>query len=796
MKSVQPFIDLGWHVVPIDNVIKRGKDGKKTRPKMRGMWKELYLDTPYDPEALGEAPAVTGAVITGKLSGVVSIDCDTQETYDIFKALDPNYDFVFMSKDKKAGGGSIMYVLADSFSDIPAFNVRENNMELDYQTDEYLQYLPTVGNKSKVEWEAESFEDLPELREPPETVINYLRMLYTLKNKSKAVTRGGGATNGAVARHYKNLAPFVDTFVTSGKFAPDLFRILTPRDGGFRELPQYLTEKTLHPDNVPDGMGNEYITKVAGVLVCDESVSSKLFKRAMSMINGLWSDPYPADKLESIVRHELNRPEWEYNKDWKEQVSVILTDYDTIVNVFYDPLDRIYYALDSKFGMSTFTAVDTLPKHLNSIVRGGRKYKTADIYDYLDKKRTILSPLEPVGDLGPADMDSTLDRYNLFARGEAYDVLLHPERYKAEYEGKVPEATVAYFEHLIPDEHTRGYVLRFVLTKLLTLNFSEVVLYFLGANGAGKNLFVDWLEVFTANAQEGNQSADYKLVIDVDKDNFLAKYNAWLRNALFANLDEYGEKTSGASEDRQVLAMLKSYTGKSAFQLRTMHTNPIASTHNCTFVLTANENRLSPDLKDRRIVLIDTPDALEDSPYVMQAGGKSKAIGTMFDEMPLWAYYWVTKYEQLSRDEYRTPPKSEFKDRLIYRHLIPSKRIVAVLASQRVGMIVEMFEDADMLEELISDAKYGVVSKRLLADLFDTMTSGGRKSMLDQAYRSMQIRPKRSRLGRRNVDAFAFPALKKWASRLEMTDNVLLSAELDELDDQFDSILDNMEQEK
>jgi hypothetical protein len=341
----------------------------------------------------------------------------------------------------------------------------------------------------------------------------------------------------------------------------------------------------------------------------------------------------------------------------------------------------------------------------------------------------------------------------------------------------VPELTLAYFKHLIPDDATRDYVLRFVLTKLQTLQFSEVILYFLGISGAGKNLFIDWLSAFTENNAVATQNGDYKMVVEVELENFLSKYNLWILNALFANLDEYGEKTNSVNEDKKVLAQLKSFTGKPDIQLRTMNNDPVPAKHKCTFCLTANENRLAPDLEDRRLVMIETPDKLEDAEFVKKFEGKSEAIRAIFEEQELWAYYWATEFQPLTLTEYRTPPSTSFKERLIMRHLPPSKKIAAMLAKQSVHGIIELYEDNDLADILAADAVYGAVSKQTLIDLFMAMTDGtaARKAMLDSSLRDVGITVIKQRMGKRLVYAVPFPGLKEWASKFKMSSGILLS---------------------
>jgi hypothetical protein len=356
--------------------------------------------------------------------------------------------------------------------------------------------------------------------------------------------------------------------------------------------------------------------------------------------------------------------------------------------------------------------------------------------------------------------------------------LLNPDEYAEEFADEIPETTILFFEHLIPDEETREYVLRFILTKLTTMQFSEVILYFLGIQGAGKNLFIDWLAMLTEN-QADNSSSDFQMVIEVDLENFLAKYNHWIVNALFANLDEYGEKTAGNFEDKKVLAQLKSYTGKENIQLRTMNNDPVPARHKCTFILTANENRLAPDLEDRRIVLIDTPKPLITAEFVTSRGGKSNAIDELFAEQELWCYYWATNYKYLIKDAYRTPPSTDFKKKLIMRHLSPSKKIGVAVLTQNLGSLIELCEDSGMLQDLIDNGKYGAVSKNLLTDLFAAITDGtaARKSMLDKELRNLGLKPVKTRFGSKLVYSYPFPTLKPWASKLRMVEDTLLAGE-------------------
>ena len=95
MKTIEPFIELGWYTVPLTGELKRNEDGSKTIPNFPKAWREKYNDN------FNTTATKIGGVITGAKSGVIAIDCDNSITYNLFKALDPDYKFHFISRGKK-----------------------------------------------------------------------------------------------------------------------------------------------------------------------------------------------------------------------------------------------------------------------------------------------------------------------------------------------------------------------------------------------------------------------------------------------------------------------------------------------------------------------------------------------------------------------------------------------------------------------------------------------------------------------------------------------------------------------
>ena len=760
MKTIQPFIDLGWYCVPWKGKITRGPNGKKVVPPAGLKWQEECITKRYDPsEYNGVAPA-TGAVITGPLSGIVSVDCDNEFTYELFRKLDPYYDFVFISRDKPEGGASIIYRFDERLAKLKPFRIHDSvsGIQLDFQSNELLQFLPSAGNESKVEWEAETVQDLPLLKEMPDTVYALLSTFAQAQEKTATKTSNAQTTE----KYYKNLAPFVQKFVQSGQFNEQLFRYFTPP--ALRSLPGFKKHGTLHPNEVPEGLGNDYLTYIAGVMVYDSSIDPHLFKEAMHKINALWNEPWPPKRINALIKYELARPEWTYDQDWASKVDYIQTRYESICSIWYDPTAALYYLHDSVVGFSMWEAPDKLTKHLNTIAVTDRLLKTSDILQLAKPCQFVINPLLGPGELPPAyESDIQLDQYNLFETGKAYKVLLNPSDY-SEYAGQPPKVTLAYFEHLIPDKTTRDYVLGFLHRKFKTLDFSSTILYFLGVSGSGKSMFGEWLKLFVKN--EGPvQGDEFQLVTPVDAQIFLEKYNNWLKYPLFVLLDELSENLSSAKEAKSVVAKLKTYTGSNELQLRSMHSNASTSTHKCTFVLTANVNSLSLDLDDRRFVIIDTPNKFETADFVFELGGKYNARNLILDseEQCRFAYWLAIEGPLLSKDEYTTPPLTATKQELIYKYLAPPVKFAEILSRAKNNMLCVLADENMMLEELGEYAEKSAVPKSFILELYEQACVGTNynKSALEAALRERGVRVSRVRFHGSQQYSYIMPNLAK-----------------------------------
>ena len=281
IKDLQPFIEAGWYTLPLKGALVRLDDGSKTIPKFEQGWKDKYTQTRND------TPALIGGVITGQLSNVIAVDCDNELTFNYFRMLDPSNEAVFFSKGKLKEGveqvcGTILYEYHQELDS--SFSSKQNGLALDFMSTNRMVYLPTEANKSKVPILA-----VPSLKAVPPEVLLAILSLRAIKPVSLVQPN--------TVSYRANLYPLVAQFVESGKVDKKLFRIITPKD--FRDEQIYTDYGYLHPKDVPEGRGSEYLSKVSAILGADASISEDTYVSAMKGINDLFATPM------SIVR--LNR---------------------------------------------------------------------------------------------------------------------------------------------------------------------------------------------------------------------------------------------------------------------------------------------------------------------------------------------------------------------------------------------------------------------------------------------------------------------------------------------------------
>lgn len=701
MKTIQPFIDLGWHTVPLKGQLIRLDDGSKSTPIYEKDWKAKYQGT------FNENASAIGLAITGAVSGIIAIDCDSQIVYDLFRSQDPDYEWIFPSRHKPEGGGTIIYKYQEG---IDTFTIHNKTIQLDLFSDHGAIYLPTEANTTKEKFPFDKFEDFPPIKEMPETIVILLLSFQQQYMLGRGKTEDYNVLFKVCANY---LAPQLEIFTNDKEFSPSLFRMITPKS--FRSLPQYVQHGYLHPDKVPEGRGSEYLTKISAIFGADPSISKELYSKAILDVNAMWAKPMPHSRLVATIMEPMlsgnsninGEPIWRYDEHWKKRGVTFSTKINESVEVFFDDIRAMYYLVNyTRLTIKSFTRENDLFSFVSTI--GVNVLSNKMLKQMMPIVRTTIEPALPFGFYNE---DKYTRRFNLFKQTPALAILNNPETYKDYY--TTPETILNYFETLIPDAYIRNYLLRFLKRKFTSFKYSPVVLYLLGAHGSGKDTFVNILGAMIGDQYIAKPSAK----------EFLEHFNGWLVDKYFVQLDEYGNQLSRTADKNEALGKIKAYSGKDNIQIRQMRTDGFNMKHSVTFILTANTNPLLLEEGDRRIVIIDTPNILATADWVEEYGGIAKVIDGIFSEIQDFCYYLATEVDLLSWDEYVTPPKTQLKDELIASVLPAAQRIAYYLKNNLIHKLEELTEEYDK-PEVLKYASQGRIFEDDLFELYFEMTDG------------------------------------------------------------------------
>lgn len=689
LSTIQPYITLGWYTVPLRGKLERMPDGEKTIPDFPTNWRNVYS------EEFNNSATKLGGAITGKLSNIVAIDCDNETIYNIFKSLDPDYEFVFMSvgKKNKAGKPKTCGTFIYRYEEDLDFNLKVKNehIELDFFSNGGFIYLATEANKTK------SFvAEMPELRSMPAAAK---ALLLSWNVKARPATQ---ATTTTSTRMHLNI--LANRLVNNKTYLPELFRILTPKD--FRDEPQYRADGHLHPDNVPVGRGSEYMSKVSAILGSDESIDEDLYVKVMNIVNNFFSKPIEKTRLMSTIIEPMVEerasidgvPIWRHNPDWMTN-RVLVTDKLAVTHeVLFDPDRMLFYLIDELNGKSKSFAKD------NECIS---YLETVSVTPPSKRDFKLNVPLvnvysDPRYEFGFVDNGS--GRFmNTFRHSLPMTILNNPESYKSSY--TTPKHILQFMESLVPDNYMRNYLLGFLKRKLLTFDYSPVILYFLGVSGAGKDTFVELVARFIGAEYIAKPSAK----------EFLEMQNGWLLDKYFMQLDEYGNQLTQYHDKENALGKIKTLTGSNQIQIRKMHTDGYPYMHSITTIMTANVNPLLFDSDDRRVALFSCTNCLKLMDWVIAAGGMATVLKLMWAEINDFAYYLATEVNVLSTDDYNSPPDTLTKRTLIAASFNAGQRIFYLINN---GMFSE-FEELCLEYDKLYVAEPSFEGRLYEDDLFD-----------------------------------------------------------------------------
>lgn len=728
------FIEAGWHTVPLEGTLERLANGDKTVPGFECDWRKKYT------KKFNTLPVPLAGAITGKVSNIIAIDCDNQTTYDLFKSLDPHYTFHFISKGKPEGGGTIIYKYTDA---IGTFKLTNEFVKLDFYADEGFVYLPTENNHTKESWENKVA--LPEIKEAPATVLAVLKT-FKAKILDKEPTK---SESKAVISN--RLAPLVEILVKNEKYEPNLFKVLTPKS--FRDIPSYISKGHLHPNDVPEGRGSEYMSKISAILGADISISVELYTKAMFLINSFWKNPIEKSKFLSTIINPMVEERasvdgqviWQYDPDWEKMGFIATAINGDYIESFYDDIKGSYYLINYSvpyvrvFGEKR-GIINTLKTLLGRAITEIQYDSTKQII------RTLLNPSLEFG-----HVEGT-DKYNLFRQTKELSIVNNPGPYKQYY--KRPNTLLKYFQTFIPDDEMRNFTFRFLKTKFSTFSYSPIIFYFIGAPGSGKDTFLQIMGKILGE--------DY--IAKPDTKVFLEQYNGWIIDKYFIQLDEYGNKLNRHTDKQECLGKLKAYTGSETMQIRAMRTDGYNYKHCITFMLTANLNPLPVELDDRRFAFVKTPNILKDQDWVSQQGGVSLVHSRILSEVTDFCYFLATEVKNLSGDDYVIPPMTKDKEKLILDNLPAAEQITYYIKNSKFDRLLDLAIEYGIYNFDLNWENNKLEDDKLLL-LYEKMTDGaGHNRTILKALKNAGFNRSHTTKNGENHFYFYLPLLHKFKS--------------------------------
>ncbi len=660
IQDISPFINLNLHTVPITGTrLYRNPKGKKTGYTFPTDWQEKYKAT------LNDESKALGGLLTVK-GGIVAIDCDDTQSYDLFRQLDPENTAIFESigkLDNKQNPVSSCTILYTHTKDLPPSKRLKGKMDLDWYNGTGMVFLPTEANETKESWHVDTEgnllnhnKDKVVIKPMPPIVLQVLNIILAkdveIIEKSVANTTHSRRTKGYLGKVLNNFN-FKD-LAEDRTYIPELSKLLTPLE--YRSA-LYHKQGHIHPQDV--GVRHDYLFSIMCRLAGDNTVDPDLAKDVIMWVNSLLDPPRSEPQMRKEVyggiisgkqTNPAGEPYWEYDENWESLRSwtAVTKDGGELLDIFYDKFRRSYIVYNTETDyLDTFTKKGEVMEYIVSTTIGDFNQK--EVQQDMNLVKTLVEPTEDFGYIN----DDT--EFNLFKPTKALRILNDPTRYEQHY--KEPTAFINYMEHFMPNEQQRTYFLSLIRTKLTTFDYSPVVPYIIGVPGSGKGLLMTIL---------ANLVGDEYVAKEVSGGLFISPFNkGWLENKFFANLNELAEGLQNKSERTKAIGDFKLYSGSEYFQCHGKGRDPYTAPQRAMFIMTANSNPLAIEDNDRRVYYITTPNTFDSSPQCRAADSSRDIYKTIVSQMEDIAYYLATEVENLSANEYTTAPKNKDKMKAI-----------------------------------------------------------------------------------------------------------------------------------
>lgn len=697
-----------WHTVPLNGELKRLENGKKTLPIFARNWREIHSSNK------NELDLPLGGVITGKVSGITALDCDNAKTFDLFRSLDPEYEFYFTSIGKGEDCGTFIYTYEPDLLDL---RVHGNTLSLDVLNDKGFVYLPTIANQTKGYPYYEKNGTHPKLKAMPQAIKTIILAMVDLKKSAPTEVK----ERESFVSHLR-CEGIVSSTVKTKEYNPTFFSLLTPSK--FQDH-NYTRAKGRHPNTIPDGEGSNYLYAIATKLASDPSISTGLFVDAMQYINGLWDEPMPYDRLNKTViqPHITNQTGfWTYDPDWKQHISTFTSLSNDLIEVFVDADKGLYYIINHSKGI-----IHSMSENAKSLEQL-RKYLGAsavkDILINAPRISVVFNPNKPFG-----HFEGT--KFNTFESTQALAILRDPSIWDKDYEE--PVEFIKYMEHFVPDEFTRQYLIRFLLTKLTTFAYTPVSPYFIGVQGSGKDTLMGILRDIVG----------LERLVTIGGAEFIDKWNNFMSGTIFVQISEMSKSIS-KSQRPIALSRFKLYTGSSRISIETKGVNPKQEEHFTTLILTDNDDPLDLEAGDRRAFYIHTPNTFNSNPYIEEKydGDSSAYYEKVTSDVLNICYYIATHYTPLDTRHYTSPPLTDTKHIAIEHNLPYAQRIVYMLRVGRFEQLAQfLFRKGSIsVDKLFNELHKGIgIWEHNIVQCYKEIKPDGNEVIIIDALRSSDM---------------------------------------------------------
>lgn len=626
LKDIGIFIDSGWNTIPYDSI--KYENGKKVAsPPIK--WKEFVFTK-------NTKRSLAGAVICDK---VLVIDCDsleaTKKFLDIAKidGIESIEDLVKDGVEEKIGlvvkttkGYHFYFNNNGEFGDL-----RDEKIDIQ-ATNKRIVYLPSETSEGK--------EIIAINKVLSEDFKTYKIVLTDINNNIKEWFKSLSKEDSAIEAkkvRYTLGTPLAKIPLGSNLF----FKRLTPKsykeDSFYREIID--KQGYLHPNDIRDGDGNDYLISIAGILCSDPTIDINDFWKIMEFVNSLWDYPLSQEDLEKKVEaYPMNRYAgcpFVYDEKWEEmQYSFIDVDGNDIMMVYDLKTSKYIIANLSTDTILTKNSSDAVSFYAN---RTGEKIGNAKLASILIGVNVEFNPLAPFG-------LSEDKKFNIYKHSKYLEILNSDFAYaKHEIEDSKTCKALPFFKHLFKD--STEYFLRFLKTKFTTFKYSPTTFcLFDDEGGAGKGA----LEVFLG------RFIGMDKITRIPYDTFQSKFTSDYEGKLVIFFNEFPEdfKIRKANTDK-----IKEITGSPTSKIEKKGCDPYEVVNYATHFITSN--RISVEIRDgdRRFCVVQCDKKFDD---VFYSGYFDEM--TSDDELSKLAIYLREFVQPLSHKEYMSPPMTIAKE--------------------------------------------------------------------------------------------------------------------------------------